>query len=265
MRVQHRIFAAAILCAAGTGLGCNGHLSLTAKALLHSGNEAYKKGNYKTTVAKMDAFVEEAGRSRRAAEGYYLRALAKLKLNDTTGAKVDFGEAADRTNDREIRAYSLNALGDMAWNENDMDRAGKCYAGALASTDRGRKPADHSHYRLGCVLQRQGKWPEADLQFSRLDYFFRGTELAVRAARRINCRAWTVQAGAFNEKERADALAEELRGKNLAATVEPLLGREKLNFIVQVGRYAAYEKAVEALAGVRLHVSDAFVVTTRSR
>ncbi len=252
-----------VLCVAGTGLGCNNHLSLTAKALLHSGNEAYKRGDYQTTVAKMDAFVKEAGRSRRAGEGYYLRGLSKLKLSDTKGAKVDFGQAAHRTNNRQIRAHSLNALGDMAWNEDDMDRAGKCYAGALESTDRGRKPADHSHYRFGCVLQRQGRWLDADLQFSRLDYFFRGTELAMRTARRTNCRAWTVQAGAFNEKDRADALAEELRGKNLAATVEPLLGRQKLNFIVQVGRYAAYKEAVEALAGVKLHVNDAFVVTTR--
>lgn len=263
MRERYRTLAAMVLCVAGTGLGCTRHLSLTARALLHSGNEAYKKGNYQTTVTKMDAFVEEAGRSRRAGEGYYLRALAKLKLSDTKGAKGDFSQAARRSDDREIRAHSFNALGDMAWNEGDMDRAGKYYAGALESTDRGRKPSDHSHYRLGCVFQRQGRWLDADLQFSRLDYFFRGTKLAMRAARRINCRAWTVQAGAFNEKDRADALAEELRGKNLAATVEPLLGREKPNFIVQVGRYAAYKKAVEALAGVRLHVNDAFVVTTR--
>ena len=81
MRVQHRIFAAAILCAA-TGLGCNGPLSLNAKALLNTGNEAYRRGEYETTVAKMDAFVKEAGRNRRAAEGHYLRGLANLKLKN---------------------------------------------------------------------------------------------------------------------------------------------------------------------------------------
>lgn len=263
MRVQHRIFAAAMLCVAGTGLGCNGHLSLRAKALLHSGNEAYKQGDYQTTVAEMDAFVKEVGRSRRAGEGYYLRGLAKLKLNDTKGAKVDFDQAAERTQDRQIRAHCLNALGDMAWDEDDMDQAAGCYAEALESTDRGRKPADHSQYRLGCVLQRQGKWHDADLRFSRLDYFFRGSELAMRAARRINCRAWTVQAGAFSDKGSADTAAEKLRRAKLPATVEPTLSREKLIFVVQVGRYAAYEQAVGALEGVRQHVDDAFVITTR--
>ncbi|MBL7133392.1 MAG: SPOR domain-containing protein [Phycisphaerae bacterium] len=263
MRRQYRTFAVAMLCVAGTGLGCNAHLSLRAKGLLHSGNEAYKQGDYQTTVAEMDAFVKEVGRSRRAGEGYYLRALAKLKLNDTKGAKVDFDQAADRTADTQIRSRCLNALGDIAWDEDDMDQAARCYAEALESTDRGKKPADHSQYRLGCVLQRQGKWHGADLQFSRLDYFFRGSELAMRAARRINCRAWTVQAGAFDEKGKANSAAAKLQRANLSATVEPILSREKLVFVVQVGRYAAYEQAVATLEGVRQHVDDAFVITTR--
>lgn len=263
MREQHRIFAAAILCLAGTGLGCNTHLSLNAKELLHVGNEAYKRGDYQTTVAKMDAFVKEAGRSRRVAEGYYLRGLANLKLKNREGAKVDFSHAVGRTRDKEIQSHSLNALGDIAWDEDDMDQAARCYAKSLESTKRGKKPADHSHYRLGCVLQRQGKWGDADVQFGRLDYFFRGSALAMRAARRINCRAWTVQAGVFGQKAGANAVVEELRGKNLAAKVEPLLSREKLVFIVQVGRHAAYEQAIETLQSVRQHVDDAFVITTR--
>lgn len=263
MREQYRIFAAAILCVAGTGLGCNAHLSLNAKALLYSGNEAYRRGDYQATVTNMDAFVKEAGRSRRVAEGFYLRGLANLKLKNREGAKVDFGHAVSRTRDKEIRSHSLNALGDIAWDEDDMEQAASCYAKSLESTNRGKKPADHSHYRLGCVLQRQAKWRDADVQFSQLDYFFHGSDLAMRAARRINCRAWTVQAGVFSQKAGANTVVEELRGKNLAARVEPLLGREKLVFIVQVGRHAAYEQAVEALKTVRQHVDDAFVVTTR--
>lgn len=263
MREQHRIFAAAILCLAGTGLGCNAHLSLNAKALLHLGNEAYRRGEYQTTVAKMDAFVKEAGRSRRVAEGLYLRGLANLKLKNREGAKADFGHAVGRTRNKEILSHSLNALGDIAWDEDDMEQAARCYARSLESTKRGKKPADHSHYRLGCVFQRQGKWRDADVQFSQLDYFFRGSDLAMRAARRINCRAWTVQAGVFAQKAGANAVVEKLRGEKLAATVEPLLGREQLVFIVQVGRHAAYEQAVETLKSVRQHVDDAFVVTTR--
>ena len=215
-------------------------------------------------LGRLDGRVKtETGRSRRAEEGYYLRGLAYLKLKNRKGAKADFSHAVGRTRNKEIRSHSLNALGDIAWDEDDMDQAAKCYAKSLESTKRGKKPADHSHYRLGCVFQRQGKWPDADVQFSQLDYFFRGSDLAMRAARRINCRAWTVQAGVFAEKAGANAVVKELRGKNLAAMVEPLLGREKLVFIVQVGRYAAYEQAIETLKSVRQQVDDAFVVTTR--
>jgi cell division septation protein DedD len=85
----------------------------------------------------------------------------------------------------------------------------------------------------------------------------------MRAARRINCRAWTVQAGVFGKKAGANKVVEELRAKKLAATVEPLLGREKLVFIVQVGRHEAYEQAIKTLKGVRQHVDDAFVVPTK--
>jgi len=263
MRKQYGTFVASMLCTAATSLGCNSHLSLQAKALLHAGNEAYKQGDYQTTVAKMDAFVQEVGRSRRSGEGYYLRGQAKLKLNDAHGARVDFGKAAERTADRQIRAHSLNALGDMAWDEDDMDQAARCYTGALESTDRGGRPGDHSHYRLGCVLQRQGRWRDADVQFSSLDYFFRGSQLAMRAAKRVHCRAWAVQAGAFSQKSRADMVAKELRRAKLPAEVEPTMEREKVLFIVRVGRYTAYDQAARALADVRQHVEDAFVITTR--
>jgi len=257
------VFGLAVVLVGGNAMGCNGPLTLQAQSLLKQGKAAYQRKDYPATIEKMNSFLDQAGRSRKADEGYYLRGLAGLKLGDRDGAKRDFTEAIERTDSKHIKAHSLNALGDIAWDAGDMDTAARSYSGALKHVRADQKPADHSHYRLGCVLQRQGKWSEADLQFSKLDFYFRGGELALRAARRVNCRAWSVQAGAFNNRDRAKTLAQDLSRTALPAEVRPALKVSKVNYVVQVGRYQTYPEVTRALGTVRQQVSDAFIITVR--
>ena len=243
--------------------GCDGTLGPQGKELLSAGSAAFHRAEYEDSVRYLDTFLKDHGKSRGADEAYFVRGLAKYKLKDRPGAASDLKEALNRTKLDHIRVHALNALGDLAWDRNDMALAESMYRQALANVKEDQRPADHSHYRLGCVLQRQGAWDDADLQFDRVIHFFGNSELGKLAARHVRCRAWTIQAGAYRQKALADAEAKRFQTENLPANVQSATDRGQLLFLVHVGRYPTYPQAGSALEIVKRHNADAYVTPTR--
>jgi len=244
-------------------VGCQGQLSPQAEQLLKSGYAASSRADHRAVIAKMDAFIAQNGRSRRADEAYYLRGLAKYALGDRAGARADLSEALQRTDHDELRGKAYLALADLDWDEQDMAGAENNYRKALAYLPPRQPPADHAYYRLGCVLQRQGRWEQADVQFSRVLFLFGDSPFAQRSRRRIHSTAWTIQVAAYRQKARAVATAESLRAKGLSANVKSALSQGDVLFLVQVGRYPTYEQAKAALPAIKADWKDAFVTGTR--
>jgi tetratricopeptide (TPR) repeat protein len=244
-------------------LGCQGQLSPQARQCLQDAYTASAAGDNRAVIADTDVFLHMDDRARRADEAYYLRGLARYGLGDRAGAQADLSEALGRTQMKELRAKSAAALGDLAWDADEMQTAERMYGLALNNLQKDQKPADHAHYRLGCVLQRLGRWEEADDHFNKVVYFFSGSKLAERAGRRLNARDWTIQVAAFEGKSRAEAVVRELRDRNLPAVAQPIVAEGRLTFVVQVGHYPTYEQATASLGAVRQHKPDAYVIPTR--
>jgi tetratricopeptide (TPR) repeat protein len=244
-------------------IGCNAQMPPQARQLLTAGLEAYEAGDDDTAVARMDEFLGQYPRVRGAEQAYYLRGVAHYRQGRLEAARADLNEAIGRADDTVLRSKARVALGDLAYDEGDMALAENLYRQALADLARGEAPADHARYRLGCVLQRQGRWAEADQQFNRLIYVFEQSPFAPSAERRVHARAWTVQAGAFNEQGHAAERARELTAAGLPAEVRPVLAEGGPRFVVQVGRHATYEAAAAAVDDVRRREPQAFVTVTR--
>jgi len=250
-------------CACVCCVGCNGQLSPQAKELLLSSYSAYERGDDRATIRYASMFLKDNARSRRADEAHYLRGLAKYRTKDAAGAKEDLNAALDGTKNQSLRGKALTALGDLAYDADDMALAEQMFRQALAYIEPGKKPGDHAHYRLGCVLQRQGRWRAADLEFDRLIEQYRRSDLVPLASRRTHAGAWTVQAGVYQAKARADKAAAALSAHALPARAEPIPAEDELRFVVRVGRYPTYAQAVRMLPKVKRHVGDAFVFPAR--
>jgi len=258
-----RALAAAAACLLLASIGCNGQLPPEARDLLQKANTAHDAGDNAETIRLMDDFLGRYEGLRGDAEGYYLRGAAKVALKDHAGARTDLAQAVDRAREGDVRGKALVLLGEMAFQADEMAAAENHFRDALEALGQGRPPVDRAHFRLACVLQRQGRWEEADRQFDRLIYLFDRTELARLAGRRIRCRAWAIQAGAFERKGGAETLAERLRRAGLSATVTYTLVDGRAMFLVLVGRHATYEQAAAALPSVGARQQDAFVTVTR--
>ncbi len=244
-------------------VGCQETLSPQARQWLQNGYAASASGEHHTVVQSMDAFLADHARSHRADEAYYLRGLARYHLGDLGGARADLEAALDRTDKSEVRGKAALALGDLAWDADDMPTTAEMYGTAVDNMDASIAPADHAAYRLGCALQRLGRWRDADIQFSRVMELFPGTELAERSARRIHGRSWAIQMAAFTDRGRAEAVVRDLAQQGVRADVSPAVGRGEPLFLVQTGRFSTWEQATQALPSMKKLKPDAFVTATR--
>lgn len=261
MRMWNLLTPAALVCTLSLGPGCNGPLSPEAKKLLLAGYDAYERGEDKAAIARMDEFLLAAGRSNRADEAYYLRGLAKYRSGDLDGAEADMQLALTNVSHKEVRGKARLALGDLAWGRGHLAEAEELYRSALEDIPQGRAPGDQAHYKLGCALQRLGRWEDASVQFHRVLDLFEGTKWARLAGQRANAGAWTIQVGAFDGKKRADEHAVAMMRKGLPAAVRPVLRQGKLVFLVQAGIYSSYDQAAEALSKAKKTQQDAYIAT----
>ena len=242
---------------------CAGQLTSQGRQLLQNGYTASAAGDNKAVISATDSFLRDWPRGDHSDEAYYLRGLAKYNMGNRDGAQADLAEALNRAKSKEVRAKASLALGDLAWDREDIPSAEGFYLKATDNLNRGERPVDHAYYRLGCVLQRLGRWEEADRQFSLLVEQFSGSELAALGGRRMHARDWTIQAGAFERKSRAEAVAKELQSRGQTASIQPVASDKRMVFVVQAGHYPTYEQAMEVLPGVKAIKSEAFVITTR--
>ncbi len=253
----------AIAMAAATMGGCESTLTPQARELLHAAEVTFADGEFSQTVEYADEFLKDYSRSTEASKAYFLRGRSKAMTHDGDGARADLAEAIDRASDGDVLAASHNALGDLAYWSDDMALAENHYRKGLSGIEPHTPPAGHGNYRLGCVLQRQGRWTEADVAFNKVIFHLPGSQLASKSSRRVHRDTWTIQVGAFSKKTTADQNAHDLTQRSFPAVARPESVDHSLLFIVQVGRYPTYEQASADLAEVRRLQHEAFVTVTR--
>ncbi|MCY2929924.1 MAG: SPOR domain-containing protein [Planctomycetota bacterium] len=259
MQMKWTAVWALALAAGSGGAGCT-QLSPEGRTLLESGYDAAERGDNQGTINAMDKFLDEHGKSHRADEGYYLRGLAHYRAGHRSDARADFAKALDETSKKEVRGKARLALGDIAWDDDDMPEAEKNYRDALKDLPADEPPTDRVYYRTGAALQRMGKWEEAAVEFHRVMELFKNSPFAAQAARRVNASGWTIQVGAFKVKSAADQAVAKLRQSGIAADARPTTeGGQGLAFLVQAGSYASYEDALSALGRIRQSHHDAFI------
>ncbi len=263
MRDRKLIIAVSFLAAISVSIGCEGQLPPHAIQLLQNSYAGYEIGDQTGAMKNLNAFLREFPTSSRSDEAYYLRGLIKYRLADAQGAKIDLSATLDQTSNKQLRSKAMVMLGDLGWDANEMSVAEDMYIQAISDIRWGEKPADHVHYRLGCILQRQGRWEDADLHFDRVIYSFENSKLGKLSARRTHCTAWTIQIAAFSERPPSDLLVSRLGDQNLSAARKTLLLDGRIIFVVQIGRFSTWSEAVRVLGEIQVQHSDAFAVPTR--
>ncbi len=248
---------------AALSAGCNTAISPEAKGYLRSADTAFRRGDDQVAIKATSQFIRMYPRLEEAGEAYYIRGLARCREEQISAGKDDLRIALTLTKRKDLVALVHCRLGDMSYQSGEMAASEKHYRTALENVRPGAPPADEAMYRLGCILQREGRWREADLFFSKVVHFFEGTALAGRAADHSHAVQWSIQAAAMSEVASAKHLQGRLRHAGLNARTDLELKSGRVMRLVRVGSYRTYGQAQADLRRVRRIVSDAFITSAR--
>jgi tetratricopeptide (TPR) repeat protein len=262
MKTRNWVWMAGLMCTALAGC-TGGGLSPQGQSQLKSALGSYQSDDNAATVRHADAVLAETTRGPGAMQAYYLRGMAKYRQKNYDAARADLQVVVARSDDDALLGRALDGLGEIAYRLGQDLQAVDYFRRALQKIDETKAPADHSHYRLGCALQRVGRWTEADLHFQRVMYYFPQGELARRSRHRANARAWTIQAGSFSQRDKAHQAMAAWKAKPWPVRVEPALGERQMTFLLEVGRWTQHEQAIKELPAIRQVQSDAFLTVTR--
>jgi tetratricopeptide (TPR) repeat protein len=197
--------------------------------------------------------------SSAAAEGYYIRGLAGLKLLKHSVAAQDFRRAIRLTNREDLRANAHVCLGSIAYERGQWDEAYKNYQAAEGNLTH-LSPSDWILYRLASSAQRSGRWEEGKQYYARIIREFPNTDVSVSARKNLKYDYFTIQVGAFSDSQGAAVKMNELRRLKLSARVDSLNVNGRTLKVVTVGRYNDYDKASKGLGRIRKIVPDARIV-----
>ncbi|OPX23976.1 MAG: hypothetical protein B1H04_03180 [Planctomycetales bacterium 4484_123] len=243
--------------------GCDGAVSPEGRKALLAASTAYQRGDDSTAITQAGKFLAMHPRLPASAEAYYIRGLARCRTGQTAAGKADLLTAIRLARRADLKAQAHAKLGELAYVGGELAEAERHYRAVLELGRPAAPPADQALYRVACILQRRGRWSEADLLLRRLRHLFAETPLAERARQRVGARFWSVQAGAFGRRPGAQELADRLRAAGLPARVDLELRGGKLMRLVLVGAYSTYQAASRVLPEVRKLRSDAFLVPAR--
>lgn len=247
----------------GAAAGCNASVSPEGVRLLRDSDVAYRRGDDAEAIASATRFLELHPRLQESGEAYYIRALAQKRAGRTGEAKSDLQAALGLAKRADLLVRVHHASGELAYASGDLPAAEGHYREVVELNPAAAPPSDQALYRLGCVLQRQGRWAEADSYFTRLTHLFDGSALARRAEDRIRAKQWSIQVGAFANTAAAGRLERQLIAQGLPARTDIDTRDKKLLRFVRIGSYATYKAAEANLQRTRTISSDAFITPAR--
>jgi len=269
---------ALVLVCCGLLGGCG--LSEQALQQLAAAHAAHLAGDMEGVIRETDAFLADNGRSGRAGEAFYFRGSARFSqaIANSGGdaerldpalivlARADL-EQAVKSNTPDLRGRSALTLGQLAFDTNDIATADRMFRLAIEHVGQDPVMGPLALYRLGCALQRQGQWVDADLQFQKVMHQFPASGPSREAARRVNATAWTVQAGSFDSRDDAERAVATLKDEDDSLPVRWVAiledGASRPRYVVQVGFFASHAEAAALRDRVQEYQGDVFVTVTK--
>ena len=240
---------------------------------LNAARQDYDQRAYRVATGKVDSALEKyvnrggsagtvpRGAEAFAAEAYYLRSLCGTKTFKKVRAEADARQCLKLSKNAALTARAHANLATLLYEANRIREALPHFAEALKGLP-DRPPTDLMRYRYGLSLQRENRWKEARVQFATV-YQQYPTGASAQHAKRLY--EWphdfySIQCGAFRDKNKAAKLERKLRRAGLRSKVESRPRSGEVLHVVYVGRYPRYDGARDSLRSVQRVVSDALVV-----
>jgi cell division protein FtsN len=215
------------------------------KDSLKRGFALYNNHQVDEAEATATKFITANPNSPNIDEAYYLRGLARVTRGGAENrqpAAEDMKNAIAKSNRPDLKCKAHRALGDIEFDSSHWSQAQDEYKKGLeGNTD--EKLATYLNYRVGACMQAQGQWEQADEWFERVAAANNDAYLTERTFARMHARNFSLQFGAFAERNNANDLASQLKAAQIEAKVAVESRDGKPLYLVRVGAYKNWQEA----------------------
>ena len=227
-------------------------------------NTAYRRGDYQRAYALASPSASSSSASGTAAA--YVAGLSAQKLGRLDTAARYLGRATRSPDD----ALAADALASLGLLEHSRGR----YAQAAQHLERAARRLTgeqraRAYFYAGISHQKLDRWAQARTALVLARQATSSNTMRRRIEQRLAVTGYTVQVGAFGDRDNAQRLAQQLAPKaQRAGAGAPRLvrstdSRGRPLTLVQVGRFSSFDTARRTRQ--QLGISDAVVVPIRAR
>ncbi|MEX0653501.1 MAG: SPOR domain-containing protein [Phycisphaeraceae bacterium] len=225
----------------------------------------YEQRQYRQAYEAASAVAQRRGAGDRDAAAY-VAGLSAMRLGRTGEAERHLRQAA-LSRDERLQADALANLGLLQYRLGRYDAAARDLSRAAEML--GGEDKAQAHYYAGVARQRLGRWPQARTSLLLARHATRDEGLRQRINDQLAVTGYTVQVGAFAERDNARRAAEAIAGRagelrfGGPRLVSARAAEGESLTLVHVGTFSSFQAAHDAR--VRLRATRAIIVPLAGR
>lgn len=205
----------------------------------------FLRGEFVQAAYAFETFIARNPRSPYVSDAHYWAGICALKLDNVKKARKHIARAHARPRTPLLSGLAQTALGDCDYQEGKFASAAAKYrkAAVTEGTQRAR-----ILYQMGMCYNRIGKLRDAKSCFEKTYDEYPNTQYAELAREKLKFTgsAFSVQVGAFDRKENAEALRSRLAMRNFSPHIQIINRGGKTLYCVRVGHFEVWKQADEA-------------------
>jgi TolA-binding protein len=212
--------------------------------LLAQAQAAITRDDWDDAAVLIGRFLRENPSDPWAIQARYLLGTYYLNERELDAAEREFQFVASHAGPSQLARQAEIRIGDVALASREYGQAADIFSRLLGNAQRHRDGGELT-FKLGLVMQRKGRWVEADAQFERVRTKYRDSVFAMRAAEQLAVpHHFSLQVGAYRRRANAETKQKDLAERGHEASVQELKRHGRAFFCVHVGAFESREKAL---------------------
>jgi tetratricopeptide (TPR) repeat protein len=229
--------------------GCAGQRGVREEkpVLLMTAGTNFLAGKYEQAEIDYTDFLATEHRPELTAEAYIGRGNVYYKLASYERAYNDYSAAFSMTKVKDLRGQAMSGMAASIFAQERYDTSEKLCRDLLRMYQ-GVIQQDEITLRLGLSQVRQSKWDEGAESLEQVIAKWPSGESAATAEAKlppVKEKFFTVQTGAFTNKQVAEAALKDLKAKGFIGTLEPINIKGVAGYAVRSGHFSNWQATAE--------------------
>ncbi len=238
---------------------CRPDITEIGKRQLRSAADLVNEGAYDAAAEKLDKVIKAYPASGEVGEAQYMIGLCRVHTGQTDLAQLAFSDALDVADVPILEYYIRLSLANLAFESRKYSVAREFYGPYIDNLPR-REPFQLAYYRYGLMLQANGQWKQADVQFARIMQIFPETDILPSVRTHFGHTHYAIELGRFLSAELAASQRREFTDLSPKPYWKTKHTPDGWQYVNLYGEFPDRQQAEHALGQIKPRLAQARIV-----